>query len=409
MSLASRSVVGSSKKGVFSYIRDRVWQRIKGCCEKNLSQAGKATMIQLVLQAIPTFAMSVFKLSDSLIAEIQGMLSNFFWHNNEKRKIHWINWSRLCYRKCDGGLGFRSLKAFNLAMLAKQLWRLLTKPQCLLSQVLKAGYYPFSSPLEAKVGYRPYLTWHSIISSKEIIAAGSRWSVGSGFSIIIWKDPWLPRPSTFKIITPPPDGLDQNVVAAMIDPETKEWDRQIIEKNFNLEDQELILKIPFGRESLQTLLVGITHRMVSSRSRANRLSTENISSTPQQTVIMANSFLAAYREANVSHSLQHVRHKNRLSKWSLLWLARLRSTLMARFFRRAVKWALGEWLGIHLVQYLLGFLADFGGKLMVKLLKLLLLGKRLILQFTMDGAGSSKQAQQLEFGSILHQAFGPKH
>ncbi|KAL0301821.1 UNVERIFIED_CONTAM: putative mitochondrial protein [Sesamum radiatum] len=244
------SVVGRSKKGVFSYIGDRVWQRIKGWCERNLSQAGKATMIQSVLQAIPMFAMSVFKLPDSLIAEIQGMSSNFFWHNKEKRKIHWINWSRLCYRKCDGGLGFCSLKAFNLAMLAKQLWLLLMKPQCLLSQVLKARYYPSSSPLEAKVGYRPSLTWRSIINSKEIIAAGSRWSVGSGSSIKIWKDPWLPRPVTFKPITPPPEGHDQNVVAAMIDPETKEWDRQIIENIFNPEDQELILKIPLGRESL---------------------------------------------------------------------------------------------------------------------------------------------------------------
>ncbi|KAL0444028.1 UNVERIFIED_CONTAM: hypothetical protein Slati_2125500 [Sesamum latifolium] len=53
-----------------------------------------------------------------------------------------------------------------------------------------------------------------------------------------------------------------------------------------------------------------------------------------------------------------------------------------------VKWGLGEWLGIHLVQSLLGFLTDFGGKLTAKLLKLLLLGKRLISQSTMDGAWS---------------------
>ncbi|KAL0449472.1 UNVERIFIED_CONTAM: putative mitochondrial protein [Sesamum latifolium] len=179
------SVVGRSKKGVFSYIRDRVWQRIKGWSENNLSQAGKAIMIQSVLQAIPTFAMSVFKLPDSLIVEIQGMSSIFFWHNKEQHKIHWIKWSRLCSRKNDGGLGFRSLKAFNKAMLAKQLWRLITKLQCLLSQVLKAKYYPSTSSLEAKVGYRPSLTWRSIINSKDIITAGSRWAIGSGTSIKI--------------------------------------------------------------------------------------------------------------------------------------------------------------------------------------------------------------------------------
>ncbi|KAL2243997.1 UNVERIFIED_CONTAM: hypothetical protein Sindi_0517700 [Sesamum indicum] len=43
---------------------------------------------------------------------------------------------------------------------------------------------------------------------------------------------------------------------------------------------------------------------------------ESISSTPQQTVTSANSFLAAYREANVSHSLHYTCYKNRLSKWT---------------------------------------------------------------------------------------------
>ncbi|KAL0434337.1 UNVERIFIED_CONTAM: hypothetical protein Slati_2768000 [Sesamum latifolium] len=35
----------------------------------------------------------------------------------------------------------------------------------------------------------------------------------------------------------------------MIDPDTKEWDREIIDNIFNPEDQDLILKIPLGRES----------------------------------------------------------------------------------------------------------------------------------------------------------------
>ena len=54
-----------------------------------------------------------------------------------KKGIHWFSWDKVCIHKDDGGLSFRDLQDFNTALLAKQLWRLIDKPECLFSRFLK--------------------------------------------------------------------------------------------------------------------------------------------------------------------------------------------------------------------------------------------------------------------------------
>jgi hypothetical protein len=57
--------------------------------------------------------------------------------------------------KYKGGLGFRDIEIFNLALLARQVWRLLMEPSSLSARVLKAIYFPSSDILHAQVGSAP--------------------------------------------------------------------------------------------------------------------------------------------------------------------------------------------------------------------------------------------------------------
>jgi hypothetical protein len=41
----------------------------------------------------------------------------------EEFKFHLVNWAKVCSPISNGGLGFRNLRIFNMALLGKWLWR----------------------------------------------------------------------------------------------------------------------------------------------------------------------------------------------------------------------------------------------------------------------------------------------
>jgi len=83
-------------------------------------------------------------------------------------------------------MGFRDLEAFNDALLAKQVWRLLNEPSSLLACLLQAKYYPGGDILTARLGHRPNFTWRGLWAVRTIIEKGSRRVIGDGLSIDIW-------------------------------------------------------------------------------------------------------------------------------------------------------------------------------------------------------------------------------
>jgi hypothetical protein len=56
-------LVGLDRSDCFQYIIDRIYKLLSGWKEKNMSFGGKEALLKAVIQAIPAYAMSVFKLS----------------------------------------------------------------------------------------------------------------------------------------------------------------------------------------------------------------------------------------------------------------------------------------------------------------------------------------------------------
>ncbi|KAL7129060.1 hypothetical protein ABFS83_13G037900 [Erythranthe nasuta] len=185
------ATLGRTRREVFFFLRDRCWARIQGWNSSKLSKAGKETLIKAVLQAIPSYVMSCFILPKNLLDEIQALIRRFWWGARTGRYIAWMAWSNLCKPKNEGGMGYRSLKCFNLALLAKQAWRVITKPDLLLSRILRTRYFSNGDFWNATVGNRASATWRSIIIARAHLNKGTRVRIGDGKITSIWSDMWL--------------------------------------------------------------------------------------------------------------------------------------------------------------------------------------------------------------------------
>ncbi|KAK9938970.1 hypothetical protein M0R45_015680 [Rubus argutus] len=148
----------------FNFLKERAQNKLQGWRENTLS-AGKEILIKSVVQSIPTYLMSCFELPKQLCWDIQQLMAKF---------------------------------------------------------CLKARYYPNTTFLDAMVMPDMSFSWRSILTGRNILTNGMRFQIGSGNSVSLWKDPWLPLPYSFKPFSPPMDGTESWLVGDIIDHEKAE-------------------------------------------------------------------------------------------------------------------------------------------------------------------------------------------
>jgi hypothetical protein len=166
-----------------------------------LSLGGKEVLLKAVCQAIPSYAMSVFKLPKQIINGIINAMSRYWWGDDDQQKhIHWFAWWKMSIPKFQGGMGFRDLHCFNLAMLSKQCWRLISEPESLCARVLRAKYFPDGDILNCDLKKGSSYTWQSLWSGIQTFKKGHIWRVGDGSNISIWDDPWIPSSPSRKVL-----------------------------------------------------------------------------------------------------------------------------------------------------------------------------------------------------------------
>ncbi|KAH9757474.1 reverse transcriptase domain-containing protein [Citrus sinensis] len=126
---------------MFQNIVDKVEKRLSGWNASHLSLAGRITLAQSVLQAIPIYVMQTVSLPNGVRERIDRACMRFIWSGSSpQQKLSMVSWRHVCKPKAFGGLGFKSLAMMNRALHMKLAWGIISSPSSLWVQVLLTKY-----------------------------------------------------------------------------------------------------------------------------------------------------------------------------------------------------------------------------------------------------------------------------
>ena len=248
MYLGMPEKICGSKNQVFSFVQERMNGNINNWSGKLLSRGGKEVQIKSVAQATPTYVMSCYLVPQGICKKLSAAVARFWWSTKENnRGLHWVAWDKICVPIDEGGLGFRDFRDFNLALLAKQVWRLLVYPNSLLARVLKGRYYRHSNPLRTGKAHNPSYGWRSLMAAKHVLEGNLCRTIGTGARTKVWEDVWIPG-SPARPARPAQLDYDPDLrVHHLIDFETKQWDEAFISEVIDAVDIPLILDLKISK------------------------------------------------------------------------------------------------------------------------------------------------------------------
>lgn len=183
-------------KSNFMEIRDGVIEK----CEKRLARwksqylslGGRLTLINSVLDALPTYMMSLFPIPPGIINRLDSIRRNFLWQGNkERRGFHLVKWKTVITEKRVGGLGIKNMKNQSKALRMKWLWKYSNDNQNLWGSVIKAKYEESDSWMTKEVT-TPYgvSLWKSIRELWNKFKPNTKIKVVDGIKTRFWKDDW---------------------------------------------------------------------------------------------------------------------------------------------------------------------------------------------------------------------------
>jgi hypothetical protein len=141
---------------------------------------------------------------------------------------------------------------FNQALLARQAWRLLTKPDSLCARFLRATYYPKEKLLDTVFKNYASPVWRGIEYGLDLLKQGIIRRIGDDMTMRISRDNWLPRKIGLKITSKRKSS--KLIKLKSLIGEDQKWNQDLVEITFLPHDADHILDIKIPAHAWKDML-----------------------------------------------------------------------------------------------------------------------------------------------------------
>lgn len=240
-----------NKKEVYKEIVDRIQGKLNGWKAQLLSQAGRFTLAQSVLQSIPIYQFSTLAFPKKYTDKIDSLTNNFFWgYKNDRPAMHLLKKSIVFSPKNLGGTGLRFSHLVNQALLAKQVWKFHSQPTSVLSQWISSKYFKDNMDSHPTSTTQPSWVWKSVQSSSNLITQFLWWRIGNAKSVPFRSPFW------WSSMLAHDAAITTN--SELIDSRSNNWNSQKVQNNFPTNIATEILGIPISVCDTQDVLIWST-------------------------------------------------------------------------------------------------------------------------------------------------------
>lgn len=141
-----------------------------------------------------------------------------------------------------GGMEFKDLPLFNKALLGKQGWRLITKPESLCARVLKGRYFYDGDFIHTNWKNHASHTWRAILAGRDVLMEGLIRRTGNGITTKVWGDRWIANHQLGRPFTTAAE--DRVRVVSNLINVSGWWNEELVREIFCDFDAEAILSTP---------------------------------------------------------------------------------------------------------------------------------------------------------------------